>query len=284
MIPLQGGLGNQLFEIAAGFTLRDVVGAQVRFSTFWFDNPATDETARSLAVGGLLRPDEVTRVRVPRKGGYGDRIHSLRVVETSPEDDALSRVRPWTRYVAGYFQRLDYVDQAWPVLRDRLAASSEEAHRMLASPLCGDHGCVHVRLGDYLMSPAAREVHGVATPAYYARAIDALHRKFGVREWKLISDDLPEAERRLISAGLPHGVTLEPVAMQDDWSELTVLATARSCVISNSSFSWWGAYLAGRSHEAAVVAPTPWFARNTQPEPPIFPSDWARQSRLLDSH
>ena len=282
VIPLQGGLGNQLFEIAAGFTLRDAVGAEVRFSTFWFDNPASGETPRSLSVGGLLRADEVTDARVPRKGGYGDRIHSLRVVETSPDDDALARVRPWTRYVAGYFQRLDYVDRAWTVLRDRLASSSEAVHRTLASPPSEDHGTVHVRLGDYLSSPAARGAHGVATPEYYARAIGALSKQFGTRDWKLISDDLPEAERRLQSAGLPRGVTLQPVALQDDWSELAVLASARACVISNSSFSWWGAYLAGRSHEVAVIAPTPWWASTNQPEPPIFPSGWARQNRLLD--
>lgn len=281
-IPLQGGLGNQLFELCAGFALRECLSAEIRFSTYWLDNPATGETARSLAVGDLLRADETTDAQVPRHGGRGDRIHALRVVETGPDDDALARVRPWTRYVAGYFQRLDYVDRAWTVLRGRLAGSSDEVHRILANPPAGDHGAVHMRLGDYLSNPAARGAHGVTTPDYYARAIDAVYRQYGVREWRLISDDLGEAGRRLASAGISPEISLQPVAMRDDWSELTVLATARTCVISNSSFSWWGAYFAGRGHGAPVIAPTPWFAHPTQSEPPIFPSSWVRQSRLLD--
>jgi hypothetical protein len=281
VIPLQGGLGNQLFEMVAGFALKDRDRVRVSYSTYWLDRPEQGETPRSFALEHLLRTEELTVERAPRTGWYGDRLHSLRVIETSTDDDSLGRVRPWTRYVAGYFQRLEYVELGWRQLIGRLSSSPDGEHRVLAQPSPREHGAVHYRLGDYVHNASARETHGVAGADFYAGAIGDLHKRRGVDRWILVSDDLPEAEARIRAAGLPPGVTLEPPAAKGEWSDLAVLATSRACVISNSSFSWWGAYLGHRHHSVDVVAPSPWFASLRVPEPPIFPEEWTRAQRSI---
>lgn len=282
VIPLQGGLGNQLFEVAAGLCLREATGTEVTWSTFWLDHPAPGETRRSLAVEGILRPGELISTRTPRSGLLGNRFQGWRAVETGPGEDVLGRVRPWTAHVAGYFQRLAYVDLAWPSLIDRLVASRDVDHRAFANPAPGAHGVVHMRLGDYVTNPSARAAHGVTSVEYFARAIEALNKSTGVHEWWILSDDLPQAVGRLSEARIPSDVSLVPKKTEGDWAALAVMATARACVISNSSFSWWGAFAGSRSHGAGVVAPEPWFSSRTQPEPPIFPAGWTRMSRPIE--
>ena len=53
---------------------------------------------------------------------------------------------------------------------------------------------------------------------------------------------------------------------------LEVMRYGKSYVIGNSSFSWWAAYLR-YDKEAKVIAPTPWFAQQSDPNE-LIPRDW----------
>lgn len=280
-VPLQGGLGNQLFELAAGIALTARHRRPVRFSDHWLRHPVSDETPRDLALDGLLRPGELTSAPAPRVGGITDRLLALRVVERSADDDALTRVRRTTRTVAGYFQRLDYVREAWPELRSRFAASTREAHRAFVVPVADDVGTVHYRLGDYLLNPAARQVHGLTSPEFFAAAIRKAHADLGVDRWRVVSDDPATALELLGAADLPDAVRLEASSGTDEWEDLRTLASARVCVLSNSSFSWWAGFLGDESHGMRVVTPQPWFNDPATAEPSFFPAGWERRPRAV---
>lgn len=280
-IPLQGGLGNQLFEVAAGLAAGSRLDRRVRFTDYWLRNPEAGETARDLAVAGLLDSNELVHGRVARVGGLTDRLGNHHVVERHSADDALSRVGRLTCVAAGYFQHLAYVEEAWPAMRTRIAASGDPRLTRLLRPEAGEHGALHYRLGDYVANAGANRHHGVTAPGYFADTITDLSRRGGPTHWRIISDDPATATRLVTECPLPAGIVVEPATSADEWDDLQVLATARACVISNSSFSWWAAYLGWTSHGATVVAPQPWFADRTTPEPALFPSTWQRRDRSL---
>jgi hypothetical protein len=280
-IPLQGGLGNQLFELAAGLVLEARHGRRVVYSDHWLRHPTEGETPRAFALDGLLAPGELVHAPAPRVGRAADRLLRQRVIELSADDDALARVSGSTRVVAGYFQRLSYVEEVWPALRRRFESSGYPAHSRLVSPEAGSHGAVHYRLGDYLSNSNANNHHGVTSPGYFAEVIRDGHARLGITDWQVVSDDTTAALELLGSTDLPSEVRLTAPPAGGEWDDLAVLASARVCAISNSSFSWWAAYLGAASRPTSVVAPTPWFSDSHVPEPVLFPRGWERRERAL---
>jgi hypothetical protein len=280
-IPLQGGLGNQLFQLAAGIAVAERLSRRVRFTDFWLRHPGRHETPREFALDGLLRPGELSSSWAPRLPGPTAWLPALRVVERASDDDALSRVRPTTRAVAGYFQRLEYVREAWPELRSRLAASYRAAHREAASPTREAVGALHYRLGDYLHHRGTRAAHGVTAPSYFVDEIRRAADGYGLIRWRIVSDDPTTAGALLAEAGLPDGITVEPTTGADEWEDLKVLAGAQVCLLSNSSFSWWAGFLGTETHGMQVVAPRPWFGDAATVEPDFFPAGWERRERQL---
>lgn len=278
-VPLQGGLGNQLFQLAAGIVAASRVQKQVEFSDFWLRNPEQDETPRTLAIGDLLGNHELIHERVPRSGHVTDRVVRRRVVERSSDDDALARLTARTGVLAGYLQRLTYVQEAWPELRRRLATSPDPMHRGLVTAAPADYGAIHYRLGDYVTNPQANRAHGVTSPGYFIDVIRDGLRSRGIRRWMVVSDDRERALELLRSEGLPSDVALDVPSADGEWGDLASLASASMCAISNSSFSWWAAFIGSSARDMRVVAPRPWFSAPGQPEPALFPDAWERRDR-----
>lgn len=280
-IPLQGGLGNQLFQLAAGLVVQQRWKRSVVWSDYWLRNPDVAETPRAFALDGLLRPGELARSRTARHGHVTDRLLHRKVVERSPDDDALARFGRWTSVLSGYLQRLSYAEEAWPMLRDRFASSQFEHHRRLVSTEGAAHGALHYRLGDYVSNPHAAVVHGVSSPEYFADLIHEQAQSTGLKDWVVVSDDPETAMNLLQSTDLPVGTSLRVADSDGEWDDLLTLASARVCAISNSSFSWWAAFIGGACRKTQVVAPRPWFVEPSLPEPALFPNRWQRHDRSV---
>lgn len=279
VIPLQGGLGNQLFQLAAGLTLSSSSGRTVRFSDSWLRQPARGETQRALAIEPLLDPGEMTDDLAPRRISRSDLWTRRFVLERNALDTPLRRVRPWTRLIAGYFQDLEIVDAAWSSLAPRLRRLPLLATAMDSSDRLT--GALHYRLGDYRTNPSARSHHGLISGQYFAEVIRR-ELALGLDRWRVISDE-PELALHLIrSAGIPEEVALIAEAGANEWEDLSLLASAPVCVISNSSFSWWAALMGSRGHGARIVAPRPWYAKQTR-DPRLFPAPWERMPRSMDA-
>jgi hypothetical protein len=64
-------------------------------------------------------------------------------------------------------------------------------------------------------------------------------------------------------------------------SDLLAMSSAKGLVMSNSTFSWWSAWLGGQKSDLNVVAPSPWFARESAAEAQLFSPNWQRINRDL---
>lgn len=301
-VVLIGGLGNQLFQFALGESLRAIHGAPVRYSTRAYP----DRSGRRLAIPpGLLRPDDL--VSTPYPAGPIRRARSFAVpwgllplaatsrlvpsivrdlghavlrrharvhVEADLDYDGtvLESTPPVT--VIGFWHSPDY----FRPVHEHLRASILSALPRWTPPTGGAPAiAVHVRLGDHGRG-AASLVHHAQGPRYLRAAMDHMDERVPDGRFVLFSDE-PEAARRML--GRHDVLDGESGVDHDPWALLGRIAACDHHIISNSSLSWWGAWLRngdGREEHGGsgghVVAPSRWFRRRSIDATRRYPASW----------
>lgn len=134
---------------------------------------------------------------------------------------------------------------------------------------------VHVRLGDYKNETS----FGILGGDYYESAIDSQLDDKRIKEIWLFSDETDLAISRIPKRYLP----MTRVMNLEGFSPAQVLEVMRlghSYVIANSTFSWWGAFLSYRENPR-VIAPDRWFIKLDEPLD-LVPISWERFPCKLD--
>lgn len=113
---------------------------------------------------------------------------------------------------------------------------------------------LHVRRGDYL---AQQEYHPVQTIEYYNKGIEIIS---GNKPICIFSDDLDwcrqnfKGERFIFH----ERKNIAFNSSESDFVDLLLMSNASDFIISNSSYSWWGAWLS-KNENKKVIAPKNWF-------------------------
>jgi hypothetical protein len=150
---------------------------------------------------------------------------------------------------AGYFQSESYFDKYSENIKSLFGYPLEfqkRIHQELPFIAGGNITVINVRRGDYLHSP---NYHPVVTPEYIHKALTLIPEP---RYYLIASDDIPWCKENI---HLPNSIFLEGY---NSYEQLWILSMCTNFVISNSSFSWWAAYLS-RDPKKIVVAPETWF-------------------------
>jgi len=233
-VRLTGGVGNQLFQVAAGAGIGGLRHVRVL--------PARRNGQLSLAdlAPGLVAPAGSFEGRIVRgvlaRGalpeGSTPAVRPLatalrrRTVRQGTDLSDAFLPRPSTpsrvRLLDGYFQHPTWFGPGLDEVTAGLAA---------AIPAKDRHGTVvHARGGDYA------DLGWALADNYYRHAIAALGAPGALH---VVSDDAALANRIVLLAGeIGWGATASTGSAVDDfWA----IASATNLVMSNSSFSWWAA-------------------------------------------
>lgn len=273
-VELQGGLGNQMFQYAAGHALARRTGAELcldlshfarfrtrRYLLDCYAVPAAVSRERSSGawrrLAHALADHARRRLRIPARLLHaGFEIYAQPGFHFDPVFESLAP----PVHLNGYFQSELYfqavADEVRQLFTIRVPSSAGFAAQCDAILATGWPVSIHVRCGDYLSDPVARDVHGLCDRDYYRRAI-ALARRLSPKppSYFVFSDDMARA-RELLS-GLGDAVYLDG-DVERPWEDIALMAACRGHVIGNSSFSWWGAWLDPHA-DKWVIAPQQWF-------------------------
>jgi hypothetical protein len=281
-VQLLGGLGNQMFQAAAGLALAARTGASVIFDLSRFREKGL--RAYALKPFGLevkLRAEPLgalqniaTRVGLRerhRPAWWKGAIHREAGFAYDP---AFERLSPDV-LLQGYFQSPRYFCEAARLAAqfapDRLASDHAKSE---AAVLVGDRSvAIHIRRGDYANDPRAAAVHPVLPESYYRAAIEFISARVPGASFFVTSDD-PAAAKALAET-IPGASVLAGKSAGDD---LFLMSRCRHHIIANSSFSWWSAWL-DRREGGITIAPRQWFtpeAQKTRPTDDLIPKSWVQ--------
>jgi hypothetical protein len=284
-----GGLGNQMFQYAAGLSLAAHLDARLTLDLSAFDHYSLRGYALSafkIDAGSLQdrhkrsRPAlEVWQESLSRRLGINvgpAKWHGVRkVIEPTThfwsgfydlnEDSYLEGYWQSPLYFRGVEQKLR---EAFSLSRFSNAATQEHEKMILREP---QSVSVHVRRGDYVTDPRNMKIHGLCERPYYDRARRLLEKQVGATRFFVFSDN--EAAARQEFADWSNTTFVSSNTQEED---MMLMSACHHSIIANSSFSWWAAWLNGNPNKY-VVAPRMWFAREkmrTTSTIDIFPEEW----------
>lgn len=267
VVRVMGGLGNQLFCYAAARRLAltnnaelvvdDVSGFaydavyQRHYQLDHFNIPCRKATAAE-------RLEPFSRVRRYLKRRWNQRLPFAQrayLVQAGIDfDPSLLHFKPQgTVYLEGYWQSEDYFKDVADTLRQDLQITlPADAANLAMAARIGDCTAVsvHVRFFD---EPDATGINN-APGDYYSRAVETMERLVPAAHYFVFSDQ-PAAARARIP--LPDArVTLVAHNQGDEhaYADLWLMTQCQHFIIANSTFSWWGAWLAAHPGKQ-VIAP-----------------------------
>lgn len=269
---IKGGLGNQLFCYAASrrlafvnnleLVIDDVTGFvrdhqyQRQYALNNFSIPIRKATSFE-----RLEPFERYRRGlakiISRHRSYNQRDYIEQ--EGDDFDSRLLTVKPHgTLYLDGYWQSEQYFKDIEPIIRKDLSIipPDDETNVSLARQIQNSLAvAVHVRFFDNPLDNGFTN----ASAEYYEKAILKINSFFPDAHFYIFSDQ-PAAARRLVLVP-DNRVTLVSHNLSDDsaYADLWLMSQCQHFIIANSTFSWWGAWLASYAHKQIIA---PGFVRN----------------------
>lgn len=155
-------------------------------------------------------------------------------------------------YVDGLWQSERYFKDVEQTIREdlRIIPPTDELNQRMAEKIIACNAvALHVR---WFNAPGSKSIHNLAVD-YYHRAIALMKEKVNAPHFFLFSDE-PEAARVLLD--LPESrVTFVSHNMGDEnaYADLWLMTQCKHFITANSTFSWWGAWLAESSDKIVVT-------------------------------
>ncbi len=258
IVKIYGGLGNQLFQIATGLaysqqygkTLQLVPSDQYRKTYYWNTILSTLKSS--------VKHDFTQLDNIPV---YTFREISYKKIPECEGDIILDGYFQSSKYFSPKCLRQDSVlAQRAGFAGDLLLDLIQLPTNIILPTIKKNTVIVHARRGDYLSEQNAK-IHGPLPPTYYQLAIDIMKMQLDHPEFILVSDDNSFWLNDQMAFLRDEKTT---IFNGDEIETLTLMSKCQNIIIANSTFSWWGAYLAQANN---VIAPSQWFGPNG-------PQDW----------
>jgi len=286
-VQVAGGLGNQLFGLAAGMYVSTKTGIPLSLDLSQIDKGVTrhgvslietslppgvntfvETLPRNLLVAAL---DKLTRNLGSLGKSCSLAIGSYTSHMTGYDPVLNSIIKPIT--LRGCFQTYkfaDYVESKFPGFWNATIQPNHPSSWFLGmkkkieteSPVS-----VHIRRGDYKRFAQSL---GLLSSVYYASAIDKALALSGNRRIWVFSDEISLAKELVPLDKHSACHFVEPPSNESSVSTLALMSLASGHVISNSTFAWWAAYASKTTQ--VVVAPEKWFNSSTGPNQLFLPS------------
>ena len=267
VVRLQGGLGNQMFQYAFGRALSMRSGMELYLDTSPL-NPKKNrgyqldafilsvKAADSEKVQRLITPHFVIRKKLWKAFKIPFEYADTHILEKDfPYNEDIAS-RKTSAYFDGYWQTEKYFWDCKDTIRQDFSFRDEEAlrrHAQYEEVLNSNSVSIHIRRGDYVKNPKYRKRLYVCKLEYYKNAMKYLNERFENLTFYIASDD-----HEWVKSNFELSKHIKLIDSKNALSDFYIMSRCKHNIISNSSFSWWAAWL-NPNEKKLVLAPDIWF-------------------------
>ena len=257
-IRLAGGLGNQLFQLAAGLEVQSVTNQPIVIYTSRLKKYAAKRDFSLLSV--LKLPDNVT---VSNKETFAIKLLKYRVgllnLPFCVNNKTIQKINDKQPFylVDGYFQNIKYIKKGIDSLKILLKEYIQTCidiknlfSKIITNTDIDEFCALHIRRGDYI-SPNNLSIYPSLNRDYYLTGLEQINSN--VKSLVIFSDDK--------SVEFDFFENYKIIRISDfklsDHQEFILLALFKNIIIANSTFSFWSANCNTGLHKNKI-APSVW--------------------------
>ncbi|MCW3081268.1 alpha-1,2-fucosyltransferase [Segetibacter sp.] len=285
IVQLKGGLGNQLFQYAAGLSLAKHHNVEVKVDISELQQPDKEiGTIRAYELNGIIRPpaiasqkevESITKQNVFKK--YLEKLtpsHKRTIYNekqfqfdknffNSGKNLYLKGYRQSEKYFKSIEQHVRHDFQLQPGLLTEVEGFEKDL-RLKNSV------SIHIRRGDYKNS-VVQNYHGTLNENYYQKSIDQISAITQDPAFFIFSDDINWVKNNLKFE--KPVVFVSGTISKSHYQDFYLMSLCKHNITANSSFSWWAAWLNSNPLKQ-VIAPHKWFSNPKPDIRDLIPDVW----------
>ena len=237
-----GGLGNQLFQISAGFALslrlKTTYGINYQIGGMGPGQGKINKTYKQTLYSKIKTTTNL--VFKPYKQDFMMDDIEINIFVPIPLIDNVCLV--------GYFQSQKYFEDYQNEIRNLFVFPKEKKLKIREkfSKFKKKKVGVHIRMGDY---QKIKEVLPPVSQNYIFKALSFFNKKD--HDFFLFTDDLESVKKNFDISNYNF------LNNNDEIDDMISLSMCDSVIMSNSTFSWWGSWFGDQKEK--VIAPKNWF-------------------------
>lgn len=263
---IQGGLGNQMFQLAVAYTYAMDTGRKLEIA-----RNKTYDDGRATYWSSFLKAWEPYLVDTIQPN------YKIWKEEAETKYTPIPSNFDGNIYLHGFYQSAKYIDHRKEEIRAMFAPSDavlEKLHKKYAFLLENRDRVVivHARRTDYCKNQHMIDFHGPLTKEYYQDTTSLMLDIVKDPIFVLCSDDSTFWTQNLHSIPAFQNNLLYFLWGEDDIHTLALFMQFQYFILANSTFGWWGAYLADTKQ---VFVPSKWFGpKGPQYYKDIYCPEW----------
>lgn len=283
IVKILGGLGNQMFQYALYTALQRHHPDEMVMADLHGFNGYRRKYQLNEVFGIDIKQATcgmIAHVAYPypnfQSWRFGSRLlPKRRTMCVEPHNFAIDHEaisRQGNTYYDGYWQHEEYFSDCRDILMERFHFPdfADEANTALAQRLEKEEAVsIHVRRTDYI---GDKLFYDLTATDYYTQAIHYIRQHAQAQLFCIFSDDIVWCKNHL------QPLLNDVEVIFADWNngkqgiqDMHLMTLCRHHIIANSSFSWWGAWLATQTG-AINIGPKLWWRRQAAVTP--VPSHW----------
>jgi hypothetical protein len=251
-----GGVGNQMFQIAAGYSLaldnNDDYGINYNIQHHLLQGNTKHKYKDNL-FKNVPSTDEVP------VNQYQEPFHHHKEI---PYQEPGMMLHGYLQSEKYFKHNADKIKQLFTFpddVKDRIHKAFDKIREAYGKRIVG----MHVRRGDYLDNP---HIHPTCSPVYYKYAQKTFEDSVFV-----VATDTPD----WVASNLCNDNTIL-CNSKDELEDMYMLTQCDDVIMSNSTFAWWGAWL--NNNNPKVIVPKLWFGPGgPQDYEDIYCDHWEQQ-------
>jgi hypothetical protein len=227
-VHLQGGLGNQLFQLGFLDYVHHKTGRQIYLSDL--KSPKTVHSSEQY----------FETIFKEWKSIYKHTAASY--IHEHPKMIFQDwGIYPGNTCYVGYFQRYEYLE---PIKESFIKKLHFNKTILEKYPGLDKKTFIHVRGGDY----KGNSLHELDLSSYYKKCME----ETPLKDFVIFTNDIPYARKKFPEI---------PIIEESEVDSLYLMSQCGAAICANSSFSWWGAYL---NSNRPIFMPSKWYTNDIQ--------------------
>ena len=290
-VKLEGGLGNQFYQYASCKALAKKYGFQFEVLAR-MDSPNDSRRHNHLGLFNIQSPYTgklnalLVRMLFIRKFKIGKwlrkRLKSNQLLtlvhdpETGYHPEIFQNLSG-NLLLLGYWQSYRYFENIRQDLLEefKLKQAPQDKENLSLNEIIRDYEsiAIHIRRGDYVSEEYFLKNFGICSLSYYQKAIALLAEKIQTPHFFIFTDD-PTWVKENLKICHPHTFITNNLG-KSDYEDFRLMSSCKHFIVANSSFSWWAAWI-GNYLDKIVIAPTPWFVKDSLSQEDRIPNEWIK--------